>query len=104
MKHEESKSSDLFDGLNEGSHNESPVALLSAMDLNCDDDTTNSMLVIDGDESTQGPKKQGASQTSKPTTYTQSILSKLPFSKKEAKKAMVVEDDDEECRDQDGEM
>lgn len=74
------------------------------MDLNCDDDTTNSMLVIDGEESTQGPKKVISSQASKTTNYTQSLFNKLPFNKKEAKKAMVVEDDDEEVQDQDGEI
>lgn len=86
---EESKSNDVLDGSKEGDDKESPVALLSAMDLNCDDDKINT-LVDNPETGSRG------STAAKATEIGSSILKKLNLNKKPTKKAAVVIDDDDE--------
>ena len=89
-KPEESKSNnDVLDGSREGDDKESPVALLSAMDLNCDDDQIN--FALQPNESLESGSRGSSS-----TDDISQIDSSLPKSaaKKPARKAAVVVDNE----------
>lgn len=94
-KKEESKTNDIFDGSREGDDKESPVALLSAMDLNCDDDKINTLVYDNPETGSRGSTASDSSQ-SKKTDIGTSILKKLNINKKPTKKAALVEDDEDE--------
>ena len=79
----------MLDGSKEGDDKESPVALLSAMDLNCDDDKINT-LVENPETGSRG------STATKASDIGSSILKKLNLNKKPTKKAAVVVDDDDD--------
>lgn len=86
-KQEESKQHDVFDGSNEGDDQESPVALLSAMDLNCDDDQIDTML----NEAAESGSR-GQTEDKQLGDLNSSLLKKL--NKKPVRKAAVIEDDE----------
>lgn len=91
---EESKSNDVLDGSKEGDDKESPVALLSSMDLNCDDDKINTLVYEE--TGSRGSTANEGNKSSKSTDLGSSILKKLNLNKKPTKKAAVVIDDDDD--------
>ena len=88
-KHEESKNNDVLDGSREGDDKESPVALLSAMDLTCDDDQVDIMLQP---TETVESGSRGSSSTDDVSQINTNIISKA--NKKPARKAAVVVDNE----------
>lgn len=97
-KHEESKTNDVLDGSREGDDKESPVALLSSMDLNCDDDKVNTLVYNEAESGSSGSTATNSNKSNK-TDLGSSILKKLNLNKKPTKKAAVVVDDDDEDKE-----
>lgn len=92
----------MLDGSKEGDDHESPVALLSAMDLNCDDGQINTLLHEGAESGSRGssPNEDPADKSD----LNSNILKKLYSGGKPARKAAVVVDDDEPDHDPKGEL
>ena len=76
-KKEESKVNDVLDGSREGDDLESPVALLSAMDLNCDDDKVNTLVEVEAEAETGSRGSTSNEQQAKKTNGAQDLGSSL---------------------------